>query len=351
MTIKENNEKTAMADRLRVKACLTAITDDKDRIITYESYADEAEIIKVIRENFTDKIDEKIYYFPHGTYLFITDKGYPFNIRQTNRPLTDEEREDINNMRYALRLRKDYLFTDEDKEIYKRDKKEYAKKIKDIYTRAEREGDFIIRPLKKNKQIRIFISGYHNNKFTDLGYNIIEQEREIKDYKWNEEKLSYLPDEDIRLSYSFNMNFKAFMSACISGEIPKKGYIINESGESEKITHSGQSEKISVKDGDGNIREFASKAEAARELGVSASLISKKIKGMTEGEEVTVIKGNMKNRKGIKLITADGERLEFESVRSAAVKLGIDKSKLSRLLKDKESGQSVTILGLSYTIS
>lgn len=159
---------------LRVKPSFSEIVNDEGKIITHEQYADDNEIIKAIREAYPNMIETTIYYFPNGDYHFITDKGYPFNIRKSVRPLSESEREYIKSMRYALRVKKDYIYTDEDKEVYNRDKKLYSQKIKEIYKKASDEGDYIIKPLKKGKQIRIFISGFYKEKFNDLGYKIIE---------------------------------------------------------------------------------------------------------------------------------------------------------------------------------
>ena len=147
------------------------------------------------------------------------------------------------------------------------------------------------------------------------------------------------------------MNYNAFMSACKSGVIPQKGYYVNEQGERVVIEQSGQREAITVRDAEGLIREFESKAEAARELGVSPSLLSKLIKATPEGEVITISKGAKNNRKGFTLITAEGDKLDFMSVRDAATRLGVDKSKVSRVIKGKVSGDTVTLLGVSYRLA
>lgn len=98
------------------------------------------------------------------------------------------------------------------------------------------------------------------------------------------------------------------------------------------------------------IREFASKAEAAKSLGISASLLSKRVKGEPEGQAVTISKGTKNNSKAVTLIRPDGERLEFESVRAAAAKLGVDKSKMSRAVKGKVSGDSLIISGETFIL-
>lgn len=337
--------------RITVKPSMREVVTDEGEVIGIERYADDADIIQAIRAAAPDTISERIYFFPQGRYLFITDKGYPYNVKQKDRPLTAEEREQIDSMRYALRVRKDYLFTDEDKQRYAEDKKDYGKQIRAIYKRAEDEGEFEVKQLKKSKQIRIYVSSYYKDRFRELGYKIIEQERETYYSRWDADLLRYEKVDSKEVSFSFVMNYNAFMSACKSGVIPQKGYYVNEQGERVVIEQSGQREAITVRDAEGLIRKFESKAEAARELGVSPSLLSKLIKATPEGEVITISKGAKNNRKGFTLITAEGDKLDFMSVRDAATRLGVDKSKVSRVIKGKVSGDTVTLLGVSYRLA
>ena len=50
------------------------------------------------------------------------------------------------------------------------------------------------------------------------------------------------------------------------------------------------------------------------------------------------------------LITHEGDRLEFDSVRDCATKLGVDKMKVSRGIKGKQSGDKVKISGVDYQL-
>ena len=342
---------TADTVRITVKPSERAVVDDDGKQITVERYAAEDDIIQALRDKAPDTVQERIYFFPQGFYTFITDKGEPYNIRQVDRPLTADEREQIDSLRYEIKVRKDHLITDEDKETYKRLRDDYAKQIKAIHLRAASEGDFIIKPLKKGKQIRLYISSYYTKKVESLGYKVIEQERETTERRWDDSRMTYYTEDTVRLSYSFVMNYNAFMSACKCGVIPNKGYYIDEQGESVKIAQSGVSEQITVRDADGFIREYKSKAAAAKDLGVSPSLLSKLIKATPEGQAVTISKGTKDNRKGVSLIRPDGELLEFESVTEAARELGYNKMKISRAIKGKVSGDTVKLGEVTYTLS
>lgn len=140
------------------------------------------------------------------------------------------------------------------------------------------------------------------------------------------------------------MSFKAFDSACRYGEIPNKGFYIGEDGSQIKLTQSGIKESITI-----NGITYSSKTEAAREMNISPSLISKKLKSDRTIEALA--KGTMKNRKGFNLTSPDGEIMEFESVSRAASEFGFNKMKMSRLIKGKGIGDIITISGIDYIFS
>ena len=226
MTIQDFTEHKAEVRRwldaeqrgVTVKASEILTTDEDGKVIFTELYAEDQEIIKAISERYGET--EQIYFFPNGRYLFIDDQGQPYKIRQEDRPLTDDERSDIDSMRYHIKVMRESLTTDQDKEIYKDLMTDYGKRIKDIYKRAEKEGHFRAIPLKRSKQIRIYISSYYTDKFRDLGYTVKEEEREKTVSRWDDSRLTYYSEIIKDCSYSFVMNFNAFISACHSGSIP-----------------------------------------------------------------------------------------------------------------------------------
>ena len=243
MTIKEFTEHKAEAAEwlnpaqkgVIIPASQRELTDEEGEVIAVEQYAAEEDIIKAINA-------EQIYFFPNGRYLFIDDKGEPWKIKKEDRKLTEAERNEIEAMRYEVKVSRGEI----DTEIYKQLIKDYSKKVKAIYAKAEAEGHFRAIPLKRGKQIRIFISSYYTDKFKNLGYKVIEQEREVMISRWDDTRLSYYQEEVSSYSYSFVMNYNAFISACKSGKIPYKGCFISEDGEQMQTKQSGQSEAIRV---------------------------------------------------------------------------------------------------------
>lgn len=236
MTIKEFTEHKAEAAEwlnpaqkgVIIPASQREVIDEEGEVIAVEQYAEEEDIIKAINA-------EQIYFFPNGRYLFITDKGEPWKIKKEDRKLTEAERNEIEAMRYEVKVSKGCI----DAEIYKQLIKDYSKKVKAIYAKAEAEGHFRAIPLKRGKQIRIFISAYYTDKFKNLGYKVIEQEREVMISRWDDTRLSYYQEEASSYSYSFIMNYNAFMSACKSGKLPYKGCFISEDGEQMQTKQSG----------------------------------------------------------------------------------------------------------------
>ena len=83
---------------------------------------------------------------------------------------------------------------------------------------------------------------------------------------------------------------------------------------------------------------------------ISPSLLSQLIKATPEGEAVRIKLGSKDNSKGVTLITAEGERLEFKSVTDAASEFGYNKMKMSRCLKGKQMGDKITLSGVDYTL-
>jgi DNA transposition AAA+ family ATPase len=105
-------------------------------------------------------------------------------------------------------------------------------------------------------------------------------------------------------------------------------------------------EAVNIMDEQGNIRTFTSKGEAARELGVSPSMISKAIKNAKGG---TPVINNTRTRQ-LKLMAADYTILSFDSMTEAAKEFNTNKMAISRVLKGKKTGDVVTINNTSYTL-
>ena len=61
----------------------------KERVVTDE------DIITALKTIHPDHVDNSLYWFNNGNYLFTTDKDQVYNLRRIPRPLTDEEQKEI----------------------------------------------------------------------------------------------------------------------------------------------------------------------------------------------------------------------------------------------------------------
>jgi hypothetical protein len=109
-------------------------------------------------------------------------------------------------------------------------------------------------------------------------------------------------------------------------------------------------EQVTIMDEQGTVRTFASKTEAAKELKVSSSLISKAIKNANGGSPVVNTSNNQDNKKQFKLLSSNHKTLEFVSMTDAAKKFNTNNMKITRALKNKTYGDKVTINGEVFTL-
>ena len=64
----------------------------KERLVTDE------DIITALKTIHPDHVDNSLYWFNNGNYLFTTDKDQVYNLRRIPRPLTNEEQQEIQNI-------------------------------------------------------------------------------------------------------------------------------------------------------------------------------------------------------------------------------------------------------------
>lgn len=64
----------------------------KERVVTDE------DIITTLKTIHPDHVENNIYWFNNGNYLFTTDKDQVYNLRRIPRPLTNEEQQEIQNI-------------------------------------------------------------------------------------------------------------------------------------------------------------------------------------------------------------------------------------------------------------
>lgn len=390
----------------------------KERVVTDE------DIITALKAIYPHHVENNIYWFNNGNYLFTTDKDHVYNLRRIPRPLTNEEQLQISNivkeieekkaeiepLLHDARILQAYIIPSEertkeqndmansaecvllllgmsldfekerrskryihgedfDRNIYgetveeavirrrlneasiankehKKAAEEALAKIDEYTTKCNDEPLYFIHRMKQNKQMKIYIGNSMKTKYENLGYTVYSVDREEKNKRitTNNGLLVEEEKEYTKTSHYFQMNLKAFKTSCIHGKVCRKGYYF-ENGNEVAITRR-PTEAVTITDECGNVRTFNSKAEAAKELKVSQSLISKVIKN--GGVINTTNKKD--NSKPITLIREDNTVIKCASMAILAKELNTNKMKVSRTLKGKTVGDIVTLNGLTYTI-
>jgi hypothetical protein len=223
---------------------------------------------------------------------------------------------------------------------------EALSKIDEYTTKCNEEPLYFLHRMKQNKQMKIYIGNSMKTKYENLGYTVYSVDREEKNTRMTTNNGLIVEEEKdyTKTSYYFQMNLKAFKTSCIHGKVCRKGYYFD-NGNEVAITRR-PTEAVTITDECGNVRTFNSKAEAAKELKVSQSLISKVIKN--GGVINTTNKKD--NSKPITLIREDNTVIKCASMSTLAKELNTNKMKVSRTLKGKTVGDMVTLNGLTYTI-
>lgn len=355
-----------------------------------EPFAADEDIIEVIKAAFPHCIENSIYYFPTGTYYFITDKNKAFNLKSKPRPFTNDEQAIIEEYRKEIEETEKELEetfsvakvlsaaykidpTEEEIELAKQNtllvaqydyeqakefcynfrvdrkkwqdrKKEITKRLKEFRKKTEDEPIFSIHPLSLDKQIRVYFSSYYIDKVKELGYSVIEQKRTRTVKKFQPHKGVYEEQEEENTTYSIKMSVKAFIGCCKSGFISQKGYYNNESGERCIIEHTGTKKEVTLTDWNGITRTFISLTDAAKFYHLDIAHISRAVKN---GGVINKPKNKIK---GFYLInTKTNQTMKFTTITEASKVLNTNKMKVSRALKDKVSGDEVVIDGVTYT--
>ena len=205
---------------------------------------------------------------------------------------------------------------------------------------------YYLHPLKQNNQIKIYMGERLQNKYKSLGYKVYEAEREYKTKNITSSNGEIVEEEReySKTSYYVQMSCKAFKSCCYQGKICRKGYYFNDQGNEVELGRR-PTEAVTITDQDGNTRTFTSKSEAAKELKVSQSLITKAIKNGG------VLNGNNKNNsKCIQLKKEDNTTIECDTLSDLAKKLNTKPYTITRAMKGKNHGDLVTICGHTYEL-
>ena len=383
-------------------------------------------IITSIKAIHPDHVNNRLYWYGHERYMFTTDQGNIYNLRQLPRALTKEEHQTIADLKSELEIEKAeveamlhrakilvatltpverrtpeqeqmatsgeavLLYMELDKDIQKarqhcvygenkdlnmwgetaiysvvkwevkhieKLKNEFLQKaeknldkVTAIKERCENEPVFFIHPMaSNNKQIKIYIPKFRTCVYEHKGYTIHEtKQKNTSTYDVLEHgSIVTVTREHNRTSFYFNMHTEAFKSCCYYGKgaVCNKGYMYTPNGDLVKIERRPK-EDVTIMDEQGNIRTFTSKGEAAKELGVSPSMISKAIKNAKGGTPVI----NKAKTKQLKLMAADYTILSFNSMTEAGKEFNTNKMAISRILKGKKTGDVVTINNTCYTL-
>lgn len=231
---------------------------------------------------------------------------------------------------------------------HKKAVEEALTKIEEYTNRCIEEPLYFIHRMKQNNQIKIYIGSSMKAKYENLGYTVYSVEREEKNKRMTANNGLLVEEENkfTKTSHYFQMNLKAFKTSCIHGhgKVARKGYYFDCGSEVELKTR--PTEAVTITDEQGSVRTFSSKSEAAKELKVSQSLITKVSKN---GGNIN-LKNNKDNSKPITLVREDSSVIKCASMAILAKELNTNKMKVSRTLKGKTVGDKVTLNGVTYTI-
>lgn len=292
-------------------------------------------IVEAIKKNYPDRIEEKIFRFPHQFFYFITDKNFFFTLHSKARPFSEKEIAKIDRLREQLKTVEVTPFFQKAKEnfdnaksfyddgmkelarmifqadkyadiltSYKETKKEIEEMIENLLKTCRKEKYFTIAPHELNRQVKIYIASNQISTFEKLGYKVIEHYRKEKTKKWNNEFLNWDYEETERKHFYVQMSSKVFLSACRHQRMLYCGKYYDEQGNEIQMT-----------------------------------------KGRTKG-----CNNQHLNKPIVLMNTETWEELQFETQNDLAKHFKIDKGNLSRKLKGREIGDCVKFNKVKYII-
>lgn len=292
-------------------------------------------IVEAIKKNYPDKIEEKIFHFPHQWFYLITDKGFYFTIHSKSRPFSEREEARIGRMRDTVKGIEATPFFQKAKEnlknaqsfykdgmeevakmifhedkyagvltSYKEAKEELENEIEELENICRKEKYFTLAPHELNRQLKIYISSKQISTFEKLGYKVVEHYRKETVKEWNNEFLNWDYEEIEKKHFYVQMSSKVFESACRNQKLLSFGSYLDEQGN-----------EIELK------------------------------KGRTKGCNNDHLKNKI-----ILINTETWDELIFESQNDLAKHFNIKKGNLSRKLKNCEIGDCVKFNKVKYVI-
>lgn len=287
------------------------------------------EIVKAIKTMYPDRIKNKIYHFPFQWFYLITDLGYYFVLKSKPRPQTTKEESKISRLRETVKsMEKDsvfqnarssyinaksfydqgmkdlayLIFTEKHHNImtsYKEAKEEINDAVEELEKKCRQEKYYSLTPHELTRQVSIYINARIASPLERLGYKICENTRTEIVREWNEQYLNW-DYKEVEVKHLFiKVSNTVFESACKSGKLLPKGKYLDEDG-NEAETKKGRSKgcsnehlrkEITLFDPATNqVLSFQSMQDAAKELGVDKGNLSKKLKGLSAGDTVTIKK-------------------------------------------------------------
>lgn len=220
-----------------------------------------------------------------------------------------------------------------------------------LHARCAEEPLYFIRPLKENKQVKIYIGKKYKQRYANLGYKVYEQSKEEVSSRFIEEQGLIKEEErnSERTAYCIQMTKKTFVSSCIHGKVCRMGYYFDEAGNEVPLPKK-PTQAVTVKDEKGNVYNFTSKTEAAKHFNLTKQVFSNILSKTKQGELPTISKKQQYNKKSIKLLNSDNVEMQFSSLTDVAKEFDTNKMYICRKLKNKAVGDVVTINGNMYTI-
>lgn len=187
----ENGKKHILTYHVKSELNEITIKGKKGTETTIKRYlvSDEA-IVASIRLNEPQHINESIYWFDGGHYLFTTDKNIIYNLKKKARPLTIDEQNEVNDLKNELEEEEKQLYTD--------------KKNIDILLKGYRDGDETV--LNDAQNTFLFLQYPNGDSFYHDGQKAFNELKHILEENDHEELNERMANDEEFNSYITELN-------------------------------------------------------------------------------------------------------------------------------------------------